>query len=138
MSKTRPGGTVTFLVTDLDDSTRPWEDAPADMAAALQAHDAIVRDAIEGHGGYVFATDGDGYSAAFSTAADAVDAAVTAQQLLAHAIVPLGVRMGLHTGGAIERDGNYLGNRRQPCRATRITRTRWPDRRLRRDRSAAA
>ena len=71
---------MTFLVTNVEYSTRPWEDVPADMAAALQAHDAIVRDAIESHGGYVFATGGDGYSAAFSTAADAAGAAVTAQQ----------------------------------------------------------
>jgi predicted ATPase/class 3 adenylate cyclase/DNA-binding CsgD family transcriptional regulator len=109
MTKARPGGTVTFLVTELDDSTRPWEDAPADMAAALQAHDAIVRDAIESHGGYVFATGGDGYSAAFSTAADAATAAVAAQQSLAQATIPLGVRMGLHTGVALERDGTYFG-----------------------------
>ena len=109
MAKARPGGTVTFLVTELDDSTRPWEDAPADMAGALQAHDAIVRDAIENHGGYVFATGGDGYSAAFSTAADAASAAVTAQQLLAQATIPFGVRMGLHTGVALERDGTYFG-----------------------------
>src|SRR4051794_29638288 len=70
MAVQRPGGTVTFLVTDIEDSTRRWEDAPTDMAAALQVHDAIVRDAIKSHGGYVFATGGDGFSAAFSTAAD--------------------------------------------------------------------
>lgn len=105
----RPSGTVTFLVTDLEDSTRPWEDASTDVATALQAHDAIVRDAIESHGGYVFATGGDGYSAAFSTAADAADAAVAAQRLLAQAMIPFGVRMGLHTGEALERDGNYIG-----------------------------
>ncbi len=108
MSEARPSGTVTFLFTDLEDSTRRWEDAPSDMAAALQAHDAIVRDTIESHGGYVFATGGDSYSAAFSTAADAATAAVTAQRLLAQA-VPFGVRMGLHTGEAIERDGTYVG-----------------------------
>ena len=109
MSKSRPGGTVTFLVTDLEDSTRPWEDFPADMAAALQTHDAIVRDAIESHGGYVFASGGEGYSAAFATAAEAAAAAIAAQQLLAEAMIPFGVRMGLHTGVALERDGNYLG-----------------------------
>lgn len=109
MSKTRPVGTVTFLVTGLEDSTRPWEDSPADTAGALQTHDAIVRDTIESHGGYVFATGGDGYSAAFSTASDAATAAVAAQRLLAQAMIPFGVRMGLHTGVALERDGNYLG-----------------------------
>ena len=109
MATRRPSGTVTFLVTDVEDSTRPWEDAPADMAAALQAHDAIVRDAIESHGGYVFATGGDGFSAAFSTAADAASAAVTAQQMLAQAMIPIGARMGLHTGEALERHGDYVG-----------------------------
>ena len=47
---------MTFLFTDVEDSTRSWEEAPADMAAALQVHDGIVRDAIERHGGYVFTT----------------------------------------------------------------------------------
>ena len=67
------------------------------MAAALQVHDAAVRDAIESRSGYVFA--------AFSTPTDAVTAAVAAQRLLAEAAIPFGVRMGLHTGEAIEREG---------------------------------
>ena len=104
-----PEGTVTFLFTEIEDTTRRWEDAPPDMAAALRVHDAIVRDAIEGHGGYVFATSGDSFSAAFSTAADAATAAVTSQQLLVDAAIPFGVRMGLHTGEATERDGSYFG-----------------------------
>jgi len=79
------------------------------MAAALQVHDAIVRDSIEDHGGHVFASGGDGFSAAFSTAADAAAAAVASQQLLIEASLPFGVRMGLHTGEAIERDGSLLG-----------------------------
>ena len=79
------------------------------MAAALPVHDAIVRGAIEGHGGYVFATGGDGFCAAFSRAGDAADAAIASQRSLAEAAVPFGVRMGLHTGEAIERDRNYFG-----------------------------
>jgi len=66
-----PSGTVTFLFTSIQDSLRRWDEAPAEMAAAQRVHDAIVRDAIEGHGGYVFATDGDGFCAAFATVASA-------------------------------------------------------------------
>ncbi len=109
MARDLPRGTVTFLFTDIEDSTRLWEEAPTDMAVALQDHDAIVRGTIEGHGGYVFSTGGDGFAAAFSTAADAATAAVVSQQLLADAAIPLEVRMGLHTGEAIERDRSYFG-----------------------------
>ena len=85
MSEGRPRGTVTFLFTDIEDSTRWWDEAPTDMAGALQVHDDIVRGAIESHSGYVFGTGGDGFSAAFSTAADAATAAVVSQELLAEA-----------------------------------------------------
>jgi predicted ATPase/class 3 adenylate cyclase/DNA-binding NarL/FixJ family response regulator len=106
-----PAGTVTFLFSDIEDSTRLWEKAPAEMASALEIHDRLVRGAIEQHGGYVFATGGDGFCAAFSTALDAAEAAVGMQQkLLAETdAVPFGVRIGLHTGEAIERDRNYFG-----------------------------
>ena len=109
MARGLPSGTLTFLFTDIEDSTRHWVEAPSDLAALLQRHDAIVRDTIERHSGYVFATGGDGFAAAFSTAADAATAAVTSQQLLAEAAIPFGVRMGLHTGEATERDGSYFG-----------------------------
>jgi predicted ATPase/class 3 adenylate cyclase/DNA-binding CsgD family transcriptional regulator len=106
-----PGGTVTFLFTDIEDSTRRWEEDPRDMADALRVHDLIVRDAIERHDGYVFATGGDGFCAAFSTAADAATAAVEAQeQLRDDTTIDFRVRMGLHTGEAIERDRNYFGS----------------------------
>ena len=51
-----PSGTVTFLFTDIQDSTRLWDESPADMAAAVPIHDAILRNAIDRHDGYVFAT----------------------------------------------------------------------------------
>ncbi len=106
-----PGGTVTFLFTDIEDSTRLWEDSPTDMADALRIHDAIVRGSIERHGGYVFATGGDGFCAAFSTAPDAAAAAIESQeQLRDDAVVDFAVRMGLHTGEAIQRDGSYFGS----------------------------
>lgn len=106
-----PGGTVTFLFTDIEDSTRRWEEDPSDMADALRVHDLIVRGAIEGHGGYVFGTGGDGFGAAFSTAADAAAAAVEAQEELRdETTIDFTVRMGLHTGEAIERDRSYFGS----------------------------
>ena len=111
MPRGLPGGTVTFLFTDIEDSTRLWEEAPADMADALRVHDAIVRGTIERHGGYVFGTGGDGFCAAFSTAADAAAAAIESQeQLRDDTVVDFAVRMGLHTGEAIERDRNYFGS----------------------------
>ncbi len=100
---------MTFLFTAIDESSQPWEDASTDTAAALQAHDAIVRDTIESHGGHVFDSAGDGFAAAFSTATDAATAAVVTQQRLSEAAVPLGVRMGLHTGEAAERERSYFG-----------------------------
>ena len=106
-----PGGTVTFLFTDVEDSSRLWEDSPTDMADALRIHDAVVRGSIERHGGYVFATGGDGFCAAFSTAADAAAAAIESQeQLRDDTVVDFAVRMGLHTGEAIQRDRSYFGS----------------------------
>ena len=105
-----PSGTVTFLFTDIEDSTRLWESTPADMTAAVQAHDVIVRSAIERHGGHIFATGGDGFCAAFSSAVDAVTAAVESQrELEGDDAIPFAARMALHTGEAIERDCNYYG-----------------------------
>ncbi|TMK56635.1 MAG: adenylate/guanylate cyclase domain-containing protein, partial [Actinobacteria bacterium] len=95
-----PSGTVTFLFTDLEGSTRLWEDHPEAMKGALARHDELIRDAIEGHGGYVVKTTGDGFHAAFATAHDAVSAAVEAQRALGaepwEATGPLRVRMGVH------------------------------------------
>jgi predicted ATPase/class 3 adenylate cyclase/DNA-binding CsgD family transcriptional regulator len=111
MPRARPGGTVTFLFTDIEDSTRRWDEDPAEMADALRVHDAIVRDAIERHGGYVFGTGGDGFCAAFSIAADAAAAAIESQEELRDDnTVDFAVRMGLHTGEAVERDRNYFGS----------------------------
>jgi predicted ATPase/class 3 adenylate cyclase/DNA-binding CsgD family transcriptional regulator len=104
-------GTVTFLFTDIEDSTRLWDEAPGDMADALSVHDAIVRGTIERRGGYVFGIGGDGFCAAFSTAADAAAAAIESQERLRDdPVVTFTVRMGLHTGEAIERDRNYYGS----------------------------
>jgi predicted ATPase len=83
------------------------------MRAALAWHDSILRGAIEAHGGYVFATGGDGFAAAFGRAGDALAAAEKARTSLTNeewpAGAPIRVRMALHTGEASERDGNYFG-----------------------------
>ena len=109
-----PSGTVTFLFTDLEGSTRLWEEHPEAMKAALARHDAILRDAIETHDGLVVKTTGDGFHAAFATAHDAVDAGVAAQRGLAEEpwaeTGPLTARIGVHTCEAEVRDGDYYGS----------------------------
>ena len=75
-----PSGTVTFLFTDLEGSTRLWEQHPERDAAALERHDALLRDAVSRHGGRVVKTTGDGLHAVFVTTRDALDAALAAQQ----------------------------------------------------------
>jgi predicted ATPase/class 3 adenylate cyclase len=106
-------GTVTFLFTDIEGSTRLWDEHPEAMRPALARHDELLRSAIEAHGGYVFSVAGDGMAAAFQRSADAVTAAVEAQLALFAEPWPEGaelrVRMGLHTGEAEERDENYFG-----------------------------
>ena len=108
-----PSGTVTFLFTDLEGSTRLWEEQPEAMTAALARHDAIVRGAIASHHGRVVKTTGDGFHAVFGRPDDALGAAVEAQRAIAgearEAGVQLLVRMGVHTGASEERDGDYYG-----------------------------
>ena len=99
-----PSGVVTFLFTDVEGSTRRWETDADGMRAALAAHDEVLRGAIEAHGGFLFKHTGDGVCAAFSSPKSAVDAAVAAQRAL-----ELPVRMGLATGEAELRDGDYFG-----------------------------
>ena len=109
-----PSGTVTFLFTDVEGSTRLWLDHPDVMHDVLARHDEIVRGAIESHAGYVVKTTGDGFLAAFGTARDALEAALSAQQVLAGEPpmqgVVVKVRMGVHTGEARVRDGDYYGS----------------------------
>jgi predicted ATPase/class 3 adenylate cyclase len=108
-----PTGTVTFLFTDIEGSTRMWERSPQAMQAALARHDEILRGAVEERGGYVFKTFGDAFCCAFPTAPDALEAALDAQRLLLKErggeSGPLRVRMALHMGAAEERDGDYFG-----------------------------
>jgi predicted ATPase len=95
---------VTFLFTDVEGSTRRWEADADEMRIALAAHDDVLRKAIEGHGGWLFKHTGDGVCAVFVSPRSAVDAAVAAQRAL-----ELPVRMGLATGEAELRDGDYFG-----------------------------
>src|SRR5437764_1515526 len=106
-----PTGTVTFLFTDLVGSTRLWETHPDAMRDALAAHDALIRDAVGAHGGHVVKTTGDGVHAAFGTADGALRAAVAVQLAFdGREWGPVGslhVRIGIHTGTAELREGDY-------------------------------
>lgn len=117
-----PAGTVTFLFTDIEGSTRLWEEHPEAMRLALARHDALLREVIARHHGHVFKTLGDAFCVAFYTPAEALDAALDAQHSLIleswPAETPLRVRMALYTGEAQNREGDYFG---QPLnRATRL------------------
>ena len=72
-----PSGTVTFLFTDIEGSTRRWEADPEAMRAALVLHDEVLRSVIDAHGGWLFKHTGDGVCAAFGSARAAIDAAVS-------------------------------------------------------------
>jgi predicted ATPase/class 3 adenylate cyclase len=104
-----PTGTVTFLLTDIEGSTRLWEHDSEAMREGLALHDGIIREAVSHHEGYVFATGGDGFAVSFARAGDAIAAAASAQLGLGVQALPP-VRMGVHTGETDERDGDYFGH----------------------------
>jgi class 3 adenylate cyclase len=109
-----PTGTVTFLFTDIEGSTRLWERHSEAMNSALARHDEILRETTQEHGGYVFRTVGDAFCCAFSTATAALEVSLEAQRALIGGEWGLDeggvrVRMALHTGVAEERDGDYFG-----------------------------
>ena len=108
-----PTGTVTLLFTDIAGSTRLWEERGTTMAGALERHDALLRTVMATGGGHVFKTVGDAFCVAFDGAGPAVRAAVEAQRALQAEPWPAGtelrVRMALHTGECVERDGDYFG-----------------------------
>jgi hypothetical protein len=99
-----PSGVVTFLFTDVEGSTGRWEADADGMRAAVAAHDEVLLQAIEAHGGWLFKHTGDGVCASFASPWSAVDAAVTAQRAL-----ELPVRMGIATGEAELRGTDYFG-----------------------------
>jgi class 3 adenylate cyclase len=116
-----PTGTVTFLLNDVEGSTRLWEQHPAAMRAALARRDALIEAVVEQHQGVLVRPRGEGDSrfAVFSRAVDALSATVAVQEALhteAWAVqVALRVRMPLHTGDAEPRDGDYYGSAVNRC-----------------------
>jgi class 3 adenylate cyclase len=107
-----PDGTVTFLFTDREGSTRLLEAHPAAYREAVRRPHDLLRAALEGHGGAVFETVGDAIYAAFARPTDATAAALAGQQALLGAdwgaVGPLRARMGVHLG-EVERQGAHLG-----------------------------
>src|SRR5918911_4592021 len=111
-----PTGTVTFLFTDVEGSTKLWEQHSEQMRVALARHDQLIESLVGKHQGVVVRPRGEGDSrfAVFPRASDAVAAAAAIQQALHEepwpAETPLRVRIALHTGQADLRDGDYYGS----------------------------
>src|SRR6266702_1496995 len=109
-----PAGTVTFLLTDIEGSTRLWETVPDAMEAALERHNRLVTGVIDDHGGVVVTSrgEGDSFFAVFASAVAAVEAAGACQLALNREAWPAGaalrVRMGLHTGEARVRGSDRI------------------------------
>jgi predicted ATPase/class 3 adenylate cyclase len=105
--------TLTFVLTDLESSTRLWEEFPNAMKDAVERHDAILRDAVERSGGRVVKGTGDGMLAVFASPADGVEACLAAMRALQDELWadtgPLRVRMGMHAGEAQSRAGDFFG-----------------------------
>ena len=113
MSGSLPTGEVTFLFSDVEDSTGLVQRLGDDYARAIADHRRLMREAIAGHEGHEVDARGDEFCAAFSDPGQAVTAAVSAQRAhLAHSWpqdLPLKVRMGLHTGTPTLEEGDYVG-----------------------------
>ena len=108
-----PSGTVTFLFTDIEGSTKLAQQFPDELPALLSRHDEILNHEVETHHGFVFQTAGDSFCVAFQNASEALDASVGAQKRLQTepwSPAPVKVRMGIHTGKAeIQESGEYHG-----------------------------
>lgn len=103
----------TFLFTDIQGSTRLWETQPQEMLNALERHNQILQAAVTARDGRIFRTVGDAYCAVFNSASAALETSVTSQRRLQaedwSLDSPLRVRMGLHTGEAESRGGDFVG-----------------------------
>ncbi|MGA8535675.1 MAG: adenylate/guanylate cyclase domain-containing protein [Candidatus Tumulicola sp.] len=111
---TTPGLALSFLFSDIEGSAILWERRPDDMTNALADHDQIMNQATLENGGRVFKTVGDAFCCVFTNSGAALVAATSAQRSLQRHPWPkqlgaLRVRMGIHTGSAVERDGDYFG-----------------------------
>ena len=108
-----PVGTVTFLFTDIEGSTRLVQELGPRFRDVLEAHHAVLRRAISANAGVEVSTEGDAFFAVFPSATDAITAAAAAQRELAAASWPEGVeirvRMGVHTGNGELGGDNYIG-----------------------------
>jgi class 3 adenylate cyclase len=108
-----PADAVTFLFTDIQGSTRLWEQAPERMRPALARHNALAHTAVESNRGRVVKMTGDGVYAIFDDALDALGATIHIQQALADAAsddgIELRVRCGLHAGVPDRADGDFFG-----------------------------
>src|SRR6201988_5407836 len=117
-----PADAVTFLFTDIEGSTRLWEQEPERMRPALARPDAIVRAAVETHHGTVVKMSGDGIHAAFDDPLEALKAGLELQHALADPERTNGIalrgRCGLHAGVDERRDNDFFG--RSVNRAARI------------------
>jgi class 3 adenylate cyclase len=106
-------GTVTFVFTDIEGSTRLRETEPARMAEALARHDRLCRATVETHGGQLVKMVGDGLHAVFGDPAAAVAATLELQRGMAAISsdcgIPFKMRCGLHAGAAEARDGDFFG-----------------------------
>jgi predicted ATPase/class 3 adenylate cyclase len=124
-----PVGTVTFMLTDIEGSTRMWREHPREMLSAVERHRELIRSRIHAHGGGLPRDQGEGDSfvAVFSRATKAVTAALDVQRALAAEPWPeatsLKVRIALHTGEAELRNGNYYGS--SVSRAARVRALAW-------------
>jgi predicted ATPase/class 3 adenylate cyclase len=111
MNPDLPKGAVTFLFTDIEGSTRLWQQYPLAMASGLARHHAILNETITAHAGYVFQIIGDAFCAAFPTVRNGLDAALAAQRALRDEtwgeMGAIRVRMALHTGTADVRVGEF-------------------------------
>ena len=107
-----PTGTVTFLFTDIEGSTKLAQEHREQWEALQARHHAILQSAMDAHGGYVFQIIGDAFCVAFHKAGDAVKAALQSQQDLqkeSWGDVVIRVRMGIHTGEAETEGVDYRG-----------------------------
>ena len=102
-----PTGTVTFLFTDIEGSTRLLHELGDAYADALADHRRVLREAFARHGGFEVDTQGDAFFIAFARARDAVGAAASAQRALLSG--PIRARIGVHTGEPLRTDEGYVG-----------------------------
>jgi class 3 adenylate cyclase len=113
---TAPDGTVTILFSDIEDSTTVNDQlGDKEWVRLLGAHDRLVRAAVERHRGHIVKSQGDGFMIVFRDPADAVRAGIDIQDAIGSGThralrrTPIRVRVGIHSGTVVEKDGDYFG-----------------------------